>query len=190
MDTKKLVLDAEGASFVSTLFNNHGDIVYRYLLKNMKDKELAKDITSTTFLKIAEFVAKGGYNKKGKDKSLLLTTAHNEMVNYFRYARKFASKDESDKLPNFPDTKPDPLEILERLNLRNKIDSLVERLPEDLRRIFILRFYLDMPFWEIAEKMNVANNSTLRNKIRRAKESLQNMFEGKHPPFAEDESPS
>ncbi len=188
MDTKKVVLDPKGASFVSTLFKTYEEMVYKYLLKHLRDSDLARDVTSTTFLRISELIAKGKYEKLGKDKSLVMTTAHNEMINHFRYMRRFVSKDKPYKFPDLPDTEPDSLESLEISDLISKILPLIDRLPKEQKDVFMMRIYLGMSFRDIAKEMSVPNNSTLRIKYRKAKQNLRNMLTVEGLLTTEDES--
>ena len=60
----------------------HADDVLRYLAKNIKDGEVAKDILQDTFVSLWENKEKV---ESSKIKNWLFTVAHNNMLKLFRY---------------------------------------------------------------------------------------------------------
>ncbi|HEX2394612.1 MAG TPA: RNA polymerase sigma factor [Bacteroidales bacterium] len=119
--------------------DDHSDGIYRFILKNLKCQDKARDVVQDTYeklwLKIDEVSA-------SKVKSYLFTTAYHTMIDMIRKERRNTS---------FEPEKHD-MQIREAGNpgLAQLIENAVSRLPEDQRSVIMLRDYEGYSYDEIA----------------------------------------
>src|SRR6478735_4648341 len=71
--------------------NSHADNVYRFILKNLRHEEDARDVVQTAFEKLWR-------NREGIEaltaNSYLFTIAHNQMIDHLRKVKRITLKDE------------------------------------------------------------------------------------------------
>ena len=70
--------------------NQHADAVYRFLLKNIRDKEKARDLVQDSFEKLWINV---GQVSAEKAKSYLFTTAYHKLIDQTRVDKRMADWD-------------------------------------------------------------------------------------------------
>ncbi|OLT59276.1 RNA polymerase sigma factor [Moorena bouillonii] len=69
-----------------------------------------------------------------------------------------------------------PGQIVEKRELLEVIRSALEDLPENQRNVCILRFEQQLSYQEIAQRLDISNN-TVRKRIQRAREKLQQLLQ-------------
>ena len=62
--------------------------VFSYVLKMVKDTDLANDLFQEVFIKVITNLKKENYNHEGKLLSWILRIAHNQVIDYFRKEAK------------------------------------------------------------------------------------------------------
>ncbi|MEI6122041.1 MAG: RNA polymerase sigma factor [Bacteroidota bacterium] len=142
--------------------DNFSDGVYRFILKNIKDEEKAKDIVQDSFEKMWIKVAEISFEKA---KSYLYTTAYHTMIDSIR---KSSKQDLLESVhENIIICKNDYSDLKEIL------DEAVEKLPEIQRSVLLLRDYEGYSYEEIGEITNL-NESQVKVYIFRARAFLKN----------------
>ena len=142
--------------------DEYADGVYRFILKNIRDEEKAKDIVQDSFEKLwikAEEVS------REKARSYLFTTAYHTMIDTIRRDQRHAEYDE-DAL----DTRGVSQEYL---GLKEILDKAVSLLPEIQRSVIMLRDYEGYSYQEIGEVTGL-NESQVKVYIYRARTFLKN----------------
>ena len=118
----------------------YSDGLYRFVLKNIKDDEQAKDIIQDTYeklwMKVFEVSAE-------KVKSYLFTTAYHTMIDMIRKDRK---KENFEYLPPVDYAHTD-----QYTDLQEVLSVAIERLPEAQRSVILLRDYEGYSYSEISE---------------------------------------
>jgi len=119
--------------------DDHSDGIYRFILKNLKNPDKAKDIVQDTYeklwLKIDDVSA-------GKVKSYLFTAAYHTMIDMIRKeSRSLAFEPEKHDLRAPEQSNPGLAELLEKA---------VSMLPDDQRSVIMLRDYEGYSYDEIA----------------------------------------
>ena len=138
------------------------DAVFRFVLKNAKDEEIAKDIVQETYTKMWVKVDTISFEKA---KSYIFTTAYHTLIDYFRKNKRivdFENVNESNY--SHSDNYSDVGEIL---------NSAVDKLPEKQRTVIMLRDYEGYSYKEIAE-ITELNESQVKVYIYRARLFLKN----------------
>ena len=120
--------------------DEHADNLYRFLLKNIKNDELARDLVQESFLKLWE--KRSGVEAK-KSKSYLFTTAYHTMIDFIRKS----SRDMSFEMVEHRE------ESYEKgySDLKEILNEAVEKLPVDQKAVVLLRDYEGYSYKEIAE---------------------------------------
>ncbi len=145
----------------NTCVDNHADGVYRFILKNMKDEDQARDVVQDAFekmwLKVSEISA-------DKAKSYLFTTAYRTMIDYFRKHKKESRREDSHL--NTLHTERQYSDLNEVLH------EALDRLPEIQRSVVLLRDYEGYNYSEIGEITSLSE-SQVKVYIFRARTSLK-----------------
>ena len=116
------------------------DNIYRFVLKNMRSEDEARDIVQDTFEKVWLKAAEVSFEKA---KSYLFTTAYRLMLERVRKSRRTTSIDHSLRVVSI-DEKPD-FDVVKILN------EGISRLPEDQRSVLLLRDYEGYHYDEIGQ---------------------------------------
>lgn len=137
----------------------HADDVLRYLAKNIKDGEVAKDILQDTFVSLWENKEKV---EPSKIKNWLFTVAHNNMLKLFRYnkIRQNSFIEENSSESNLENTQ--------------LIDQLLKQLPDRMRQCLMLKDWQGFSIKEIAEILDISEENVKVN-IFRAKIKLKEL---------------
>lgn len=119
---------------------DHSDGVYRFILKNLRDEERARDIVQDTFEKLWRKV----HDVSGeKVKSYLFSTAYHTMIDVIRKDSRQTSMDEVSGAE---------LSHREQYSDLNEILHVaIAKLPEDQRSVVMLRDYEGYSYQEISE---------------------------------------
>jgi len=145
----------------NTCVDNHADGVYRFILKNMKDEDQARDVVQDAFekmwLKVDEI-------NPEKAKSYLFTTAYRTMIDYFRKSKK-ESRMEDSHLNTLHTER-------QYSDLNEVLHEALGRLPEIQRSVVLLRDYEGYNYNEIGEITSLSE-SQVKVYIFRARTSLK-----------------
>lgn len=138
------------------------DNVYRFILKNIKDQDKAKDIIQDTYEKLWVNAEKVAFLKV---KSYIFTTAYHTMIDLIRKEKKQA---------DFECVNPELYSHNEQYSdLSEILDEAVKKLPEIQRSVVLLRDYEGYSYKEIAE-ITELNESQVKVYIYRARVFLKN----------------
>ncbi|MBS2212579.1 RNA polymerase sigma factor [Carboxylicivirga mesophila] len=120
--------------------NQYSDSVYRFILKNIKDEDKAKDIIQDTYEKLWKKHDEVNFLKV---KSYLFSAAYHTLIDLTRREKKQALWDDVDfKNHSHTDGYTDLNEVLHQA---------VERLPETQRMVVMMRDYEGYSYKEISE---------------------------------------
>jgi RNA polymerase sigma-70 factor (ECF subfamily) len=138
------------------------DGVYRFILKNIKDDDKAKDIVQESFIKMWDKVGDIAYEKA---RSYLFTTAYHTMIDLIRREKRQTSLEES-----FTRN----LSVNHQYSdLKEVLDIAVEKLPEIQKSVIMLRDYEGYSYEEIGDITGL-NESQVKVYIYRARLFLKN----------------
>ncbi len=120
--------------------NDVSDGLYRFLLKNTKERELARDLVQESFMRLWER-HKDVDAEKGK--SWLFTTAYRAMIDHIR---KFSRMETLEPEKHRPGATENGYSDLKEI-----LNRAVEQLPEMQRSVILLRDYEGYSYREIGE---------------------------------------
>ena len=141
--------------------NLYADNVFRFIVKNLKHEEDARDVVQTAFEKMwrnrLEIDAT-------KSKSYLFTVAYHQMIDHIRKVKRIQLKDEFNaevKVFNRPVN-----------NLKKILDEALARLPETQRSLVLLKDYEGYSYEEIGQITGL-NCSQVKVYLHRARVQLK-----------------
>ena len=140
---------------------DHADSVYRFILKNLRHPEDARDIVQTAFEKMwkVKDTVDGA-----RSKSFLFTVAYHQMIDHIRKVKRIQLKDEFNaevKVFNRPVN-----------NLKKILDEALARLPETQRSLVLLKDYEGYSYEEIGQITGL-NSSQVKVYLHRARVQLK-----------------
>ncbi len=140
----------------------HADAVFRFVLKNIKDEDKAKDVVQDTFEKLWVRADSVTFSKV---KSYIFTTAYHTMIDYIRKEQKQTVLDEVNSNKHSHER--------QYSDLNDILQEALELLPEVQKSVILLRDYEGYSYKEIAEITNL-NESQVKVYIFRARKFLKN----------------
>jgi RNA polymerase sigma-70 factor (ECF subfamily) len=146
------------------LINKHNQRLSSFIYSKVKDREATEDIFQDTFMKVIRTLKRGSYNEEGKFLSWVMRIAHNLIIDHFRRNKRMPKFQSNGDFNIFAVIGDDELNVECRL-IKDQIDcdlvQLIEELPEDQKKVLMMRIYKDMSFKEIAENTGVSINTAL-----------------------------
>ena len=141
--------------------DTHADGVYRFILKNIKDDDAARDIVQDAYTKMWE----KHENIDGKKaKSYLFTAAYHTMIDFTRKRKRFFGNDvELENHKSYEHGYSDLQEVLH---------EALETLSEVQKSVLLLRDYEGYSYKEIGEIVDL-NESQVKVYIYRARVSMK-----------------
>ena len=137
--------------------DEHADGLYRFILKNIKDEEEARDIVQDAFEKMWRNV---GNIEGQKSKSYLFTTAYHTMIDKIR---------KNKRVSNYTEVNEDSLFHTQQYSdLKMILDNAVNLLPEIQKAVILLRDYEGYSYGEIGNITGL-NESQVKVYIYRAR---------------------
>lgn len=140
----------------------YADNVYRFILKNLRHEEDARDVVQTTFEKM--WIHREEIDA-AKCKSYLFTVAYRQMIDHIRKIKRIQLKNdfnEGFKVENKPAN-----------NLKKVLDEALARLSETQRTLVLLKDYEGYSYQEIGQITNLSE-SQVKVYLHRARVQLKN----------------
>ena len=140
----------------------YSDNVYRFILKNIRDEERARDIVQDSYEKLwrnAENV------NSAKVKSYLFTTAYHTMIDVIRKEKRHLSTEDYQV--------PEETHEEQYSDLSEVLNEAVKRLPEIQRTVILLRDYEGYSYNEIGD-ITLLSEAQVKVYIYRARVFLKN----------------
>jgi RNA polymerase sigma factor (sigma-70 family) len=142
--------------------HHYADNVYRFILKNLRHEEDARDVVQTAFEKLWR-------NRQevdpAKSKSYLFTVAYHQMIDHIRKTKKIYLKEafnENTRIINTPAN-----------NLKKVLEQALDTLSETQRSLVLLKDYEGYSYEEIGTITGL-NESQVKVYLYRARVQLKN----------------
>lgn len=147
------------------LLKRHQDRIFNYILRIIKNEDIANDIFQETFVKAILTIKQGRYTENGKFPAWISRIAHNLIIDYYR----------QEKSENVQSADIDDVDVLNRKELceqtiedaiiteqiRDDVKYLIKELPDLQREVLNMRYYQNLSFKEIADLTGVSINTAL-----------------------------
>ncbi len=142
--------------------NLYADNVFRFIVKNLRHEEDAKDIVQTAFEKL--WRNRETVNAE-KSKSFLFTVAYNQMIDHIRKIKRISLKDEFKENVK---TYSQPIS-----NLKKNLQDALNTLNETQKSLVLLKDYEGYSYEEIGQITGL-NESQVKVYLHRARLNLRN----------------
>ena len=142
--------------------NLYADNVYRFILKNLRHEEDARDVVQTAFEKM--WVNRAEVDN-AKSKSYLFTVAYHQMIDHIRKTKRISLKDKFREDIRITDK---PVS-----NTKKILEEALSRLSETHRSLVLLKDYEGYSYDEIG-KITGLNESQVKVYLHRARIQLKN----------------
>jgi RNA polymerase sigma-70 factor (ECF subfamily) len=141
----------------------HSDGLYRFLLKNVKDKDKARDLVQDTFTKLWQKVEEVSFEKA---KSYIFTSGYHTMIDMIRREKR--------QVEYAKDALKTSITASERqyTDLHDVLYEALEQLPTIQKSVIMLRDYEGYSYEEI-EEITGLNESQVKVYIYRARVALK-----------------
>lgn len=146
------------------VYHTYGDKLYFFILKRVKDKEVANDILQNSFVKIHKNLPR--LKNPENIKAWTFQIARNEVANYFDTESKYVAQNDDSKLT-------DETFIGDCCCF----DRFMNELPEPYKEV-IEQVYVNGSKQHLAAKSLGLSLANVKARIRRAKEILKEQFIG------------
>lgn len=147
--------------------------VFSFVLKKVKDKNDADEITVKVFSKVLQKLDL--FDSDFQFKTWILTIAQNTIIDFWR-KKKGNNINTSELLENVKNEyAKSPEELLISEEEQSKIHKIVESMDKNYREIIALRFFEEKSIKEIAEELNISISNT-KIRIMRAKKILAQLL--------------
>lgn len=165
------------------LLNRYKDKLYSYILFIIKNNDVADDIFQETFVKAIMTIRQGRYTPQATFYSWLVRIAHNLIIDQFRTEKNVSMVYHDERENGWNDCTFSTNEFRENEMVNEQVQKdvvkLMNHLPENLREVVVMRFYLNLSFKEIAEKTGVSINTSL-GRMRYAILNMRKMAKENH----------
>ncbi|MDO4945149.1 MAG: sigma-70 family RNA polymerase sigma factor [Ruminococcus sp.] len=181
MDKKRLAETVEKArngdkKAFETLYGEYHDKLYFFVLKNVKNKETAEDITHETFLRSMEKISE--LEKPDTYGSWLHSIAYNKCRDHFRKESQNAYFNSDEELEsaiedvhiNEPIMLPDDYAV--NKDLKRQLKKVIDELKPDMKSAVILYYYNNMSVEEVARTLKIKENAA-KQKLFQARKKLK-----------------
>ena len=176
-------LDHNDQQAYAELMRLYRDSIYYMLMRMVKNKDDAEDLTLMTFGKAFRYLDK--YTPQYAFSTWLYRIALNNSIDFLRVKNNMPQYFEEDLYTNsttsiidqsednFQRTPEDEVIDKQRLQL---LRAAVSELPDRYRRVIELRYYEDLAYEEIAERLGLTL-SNVKIQILRAKQMLSQLMQ-------------
>ena len=155
----------DNQQYLSNIYNQYADSIYRFLLLKTSSVETAQDLVSETFVRFVRKINTNEANEaRPRDRvqnprAFLYQTARNLAVDYYRKKSKtvFPENDLREDGNIYNDTVVDDiLEIAKKFDLEKdilRVQKTLLQLRDEYAEVVILRYIEEMSFLEISERL-------------------------------------
>ena len=157
-----------------TLYARHRGALYRYLMRQARDLEVANDLFQEVWSRVV--VNRSRYEPRAKFRTFLFTLAHNCFIDHCRRVKArpaglgIEDADAADLLPAAEETRPE--NTLERAEETRRYRAALATLPPEQRDVYLLHEESDLSLDEIARVTGVGAE-TAKSRLRYAVAKLK-----------------
>ena len=152
-----------------TLYSRHRTALYRYLVRQARDTEIAHDLFQEVWSRV--IVNRARYEPRAKFRTFLFTLAHNCFIDHCRRMKSrpagmgIEDADAADLLATEQDALPEA--ELERSETTQRYRAALAQLPQEQRDVYLLHEESDLSLEEIARVTGVGAE-TAKSRLRYA----------------------
>ncbi|MBQ8558397.1 MAG: sigma-70 family RNA polymerase sigma factor [Tyzzerella sp.] len=163
----------------TALYDTFHDNLYHYIMKTVKDPELALDLTQDAFIEIFQTI------NSLKEPAAFVTwsrkIAYHRCTAYFRKRRELLADEEEEGNSLFDTLVEEreefiPDEALDKEDFKQTIHAMIQALPEEQRVAIMLRYFEELSVKEIAEIQGVTEG-TVKSRLNYGRKAIKQAVE-------------
>ena len=154
---------------LAELIRRHQSRLFHLAFHLLKDRMDAEDALQEVFVKVYEHAHR--FEPQATVAAWLNRITANHCLNRLRQQRHTDSLD-ADEAPAVANRGPTPLQSLEEQDLAQRLEALLEALPENQRRALILKRFGGLSYQEIGEEMDLSPQA-VDGLLKRARKTLK-----------------
>jgi RNA polymerase sigma factor (sigma-70 family) len=147
------------------LLDRYKSKLYSYIYLTVRDEDLANDLFQETFVKVIMRIQEGRYQASGKFQAWITRIAHNLIMDSYRLrAGENAMSNDGDGPDLLNDVSLADESYEQQLVYSQTLEDvkkLCQMLPQSQSEVVYMRFYSNMSFKEIADKLDISINTAL-----------------------------
>jgi RNA polymerase sigma-70 factor (ECF subfamily) len=156
----------------TAFYQRHNRALFAFLVKLVRDRELAEEVLSETMLEI--WRQAGRFEGKSSVTTWLFSIGHHKAVSRLRKKREVALDDEV--AAAIEDQAPGPDSIAAGQGMSRLLQGMMEKLSLDHREILHLAYFQEFSVQEIADTLDLPEN-TVKTRMFYARQKLKGMLE-------------
>lgn len=163
------------------LYREYLTPVFRYLLAQTKNREVAEDLTQTVFAKALCHLEKSGTTTPDTpQQAYFFAIARTTLIDFWKRKKEAAFFSQQDpKMQSLADERPGAIEGLTQEEYRSMIEKGLSILTDDQREVIVLRFLNDTSHSDIASLLG-KSEATIRQLQCRGLKTLRRYFATYH----------
>jgi len=162
-------IKADNMFAFDVLYKRYCKRVYKFGYSILKSREESENLTQDVFLSLWENRLK--IEKNSSIKSYVFTITYNSAISIIR--KKARESQFMEYLKSLQEINVEPVNIeLEYTELTNKLDEILQALPQRQKEIYLLHRVKGLKYSEIAESLNISVN-TIENHMSRALKTIR-----------------
>ena len=147
--------------------------IYLFLLRKVRNQEIALELTNDTFYKIHQ--NKHKIDPEGNFMGYFYTIALNELRQLLRKRRDIVLEDDTLEFISNNQTKDEYIQFENSIETKRLVESAIGNLSADEQHLIKLRFYEEMSLQTISENL-LLPIGTIKSKISRTITKLRNII--------------
>ena len=167
---------------MSEIYQDHARTVYKFLLSQTHDPDLAEELTQETFFNAWRGLP--SFHRDSKFSTWLYRLATNVTIDFLRKEKRrrglavssLSVEDEDDqRVLDVPDLRFTPQSEAERRELQEAVHRGLTQLSDEHRQVLVLRELNGLSYSEIAQVLNI-EEGTVKSRISRARLALRKIL--------------
>jgi RNA polymerase sigma-70 factor (ECF subfamily) len=162
-------IKAENMLAFDGMYKKYSKKLYKFVYSILKSSEDSENIVQDVFLTLWE--NRNKITKESSIKYYIFTVAYNSAISIIR--KKVRDSQFVEYLESLQDFNQEPVDTeLEFNELTDKLNNIVNNLPERQKEVYLLHKVEGLKYQEIAERLNISVN-TLENHMSRALKNIR-----------------
>ncbi len=164
----------------ASLVHDYHDRLMGLLMRTVRDPLLAQELAQQTWIKVWKNLPK--FNGRSSFFTWLYSIATRTALDHFRKVKRRKEYEYRDEIeaPRAAGSRTQPDQTMMRSELQQKIDQAMDRLPEKLRMVLILREVEGLSYNEISQVVK-CREGTVMSRLYNARKRMQQNLEGSQP---------
>lgn len=168
---EKLMLEIKANNMFAfdLLYKKYSKRIFKFAYSILKSQEESENIVQDVFLSLWE--NRNNVEKDSSVKYYVFTIAYNSAISMIR--KKARESQFIEYLKSLQDLNQEPVDVeLEYNELTNKLDDIINNLPDRQKSVYVLHKIEGLKYSEIAERLNISVN-TIENHMSRALKTIR-----------------